>query len=119
LHSIELGDPQYLPPDKPPGWIVPDWLKSRWDLRIGDSRVLLPKLFAEIGRADVFVHDSLHTYDQMLLEYRTAYPFLKPGGLLLSDDAAWNRAFLEFCKEVGAPRSKILRGVGFLQKAAL
>jgi predicted O-methyltransferase YrrM len=118
LHSIELGDPRYLPPDKAPGWFVPNWLKSRWDLRIGDSRVLLPKLLAEIGKADVFIHDSLHTYDQMLWEYRTAYPSLRPGGLLLSDDAAWNPAFSEFCKEVGTRRSKVLRGVGFLQKTA-
>jgi predicted O-methyltransferase YrrM len=116
LHSIELGDQHYLPPGKLPGWIVPDWLRSRWDLRIGDSRDLLPRLFDEIGSTDVFIHDSLHTYDQMLWEYRAAYPFLRPGGLLFSDDAAWNPAFPEFCKEAGVRRWKILRGVGFLQK---
>ena len=116
LHSIELGDPRYLPSGKPPGWIVPEWLKTRWDLRIGDSRVLLPKLLQEIGRIDIFIHDSLHTHDQMLWEYRTAYPSIRHGGLLFSDDAAWNPAFAEFCKEAGARRWQILRGVGFLQK---
>ena len=116
LYSIELGDARYLPPKKPPGWIVPDWLKSRWELQIGDSRVLLPAILAQLGTTDVFIHDSLHTYDHMLWEFRTAYPFLKPGGLLISDDAAWNPAFPEFCFEVHAERFSILRGVGFLQK---
>jgi predicted O-methyltransferase YrrM len=116
LHSIEVGDPRFLPPGKPSGWIVPEWLRSRWDLRIGDSRLLLPRLFEEIAKTDVFIHDSLHTYEQMLWEYRAAYPFLRPGGLLISDDAAWNPAFTEFCREVGARRWAILRGVGFLQK---
>lgn len=116
LYSIEVGDSRYLPPEKAPGWIVPDQFKSRWDLRIGDSGELLPKLLAELGTTDVFIHDSLHTYEHMLWEYRKAYPRLKPGGLLISDDAAWNPAFPEFCAEVHAARFRILRGVGFLQK---
>lgn len=116
LHSIELGDQRFLPPGKPPGWIVPERLRSPWDLQIGDSRELLPKLLAELGTVDVFVHDSLHTYEHMLWEYRAAYPFIRPGGLLISDDAAWNPAFPEFCAEVRVARFRILRGVGFLQK---
>lgn len=116
LYSIELGDERYLPTGKPPGWVVPEPLKSRWDLRIGDSRELLPKLLAELGSVDIFIHDSLHTYEHMLWEYRAAYPFIKPTGLLISDDAAWNPAFNEFCAEVRATRYRILRGVGFLQK---
>lgn len=116
LCSIELGDPRYLPPGRPPGWIVPGWLKSRWELRIGDSRELLPVLLKKLGNTDVFIHDSLHTHEQMLWEYRAAFPFLKPGGLLISDDAAWNPAFPEFCAEARAARFRILRGVGFLQK---
>lgn len=118
LHSIELGDPHYLPSGKPPGWIVPEWLKGRWNLHIGDSRVLLPQLLQEIRQIDIFIHDSLHTSDHMLWEYRVAFPFIRARGLLLSDDAAWNPAFPEFCKEVGAFRWHILRGVGFLQKGS-
>ena len=116
LHSIELGDSAYLPAGKPPGWIVPEPLRSRWNLLIGDSRQMLPKLLSELGIIDVFIHDSLHTYEQMLWEYRTAYPFLRSGGLLVSDDAAWNLAFEEFSREVGAKISSVVHGVGFLQK---
>ena len=116
LHSIEVGDPKYLPPGKQPGWIVPDWLRDNWDLRIGDSRALLPQLLSERAVIDVFIHDSLHTYDHMLWEFRAAYPWLRAGGLLISDDAVWNSAFSEFTREVGAERARLLRGVGFLQK---
>ena len=118
LHSIGLTDPQYLPVGKPPGWIVPESLRSRWNLLMGDSRGLLPSLLEKLGTIDVFIHDSLHTYDHMLWEYRTAFPFLRPGGLLFSDDASWNSAFPEFCLEVAANHGRILRGVGFLQKNA-
>ena len=116
LHSIGLGDPHFLPPGKTPGWIVPDWLKSKWRLHIGDSLELLPALVKELGSVDVFIHDSLHTYDHMLWEFRAAYPFIRPGGLLFCDDALWNSAFTEFGSEVGASRARILHGVGFLQK---
>jgi predicted O-methyltransferase YrrM len=119
LHSIELGDPQYLPPGKQPGWMVPEWLKQNWDLRIGDSRALLPQLLSEFAVIDVFIHDSLHTFDHMLWEFRAAYPRLRVGGLLISDDAAWNPAFSEFTREVGARHASVLRGVGFLQKSPL
>jgi predicted O-methyltransferase YrrM len=116
LHSIGLSDPQFLPPGKTPGWIVPDWLKSKWVLHLGDSRELLPQLLKELGSVDVFIHDSLHTYEHMLWEFRAAYPHIRPGGLLFSDDAFWNRAFPDFSHEVHAHRARILRGVGFLQK---
>lgn len=119
LHSIELGDPQYLPPGKQPGWMVPEWLKQNWDLRIGDSCALLPQLLSECAVIDVFIHDSLHTYDHMLWEFRAAYPRLRAGGLLISDDAAWNPAFSEFTREVAARHARLLRGVGFLQKSPL
>lgn len=116
LYSIGLNDPQYLPAGKSLGWIVPQELQSRWELAVGDSRTILPRLLGEIGSTDMFIHDSLHTYDHMLWEYRVAYPHLRPGGLLCSDDANWNSAFPEFALEVAAPHAKILRGVGFLQK---
>jgi hypothetical protein len=116
LHSVGLNDPQFLPAGRPLGWIVPESLKSRWNLLIGDSRFLLPSLLANLGAIDVFIHDSLHTYDHMLWEYRTAFTYLRPGGLLFSDDAAWNSAFPQFCDEVAARHGRILHGVGFLQK---
>jgi predicted O-methyltransferase YrrM len=64
----------------------------------------------------MFIHDSLHTYEHMLWEFETAYPLIRPGGLLVSDDALWNNAFHDFAHRVNQPDSRIIRGVGFLRK---
>ena len=116
LYSVELGDPRYFPSGRSPGWVVPEWLKSRWKMLLGDSRDILPGLLAQLGSIDVFIHDSAHTYDQMIWEYRQAYPRIREGGLLLSDDALWNPAFTDFAQEVSTPLAQIIRGVGFLGK---
>ena len=118
LYSIGLDDPEYLPAGKSLGWIVPEGLRSRWKLMVGDARDLLPKLLSDVASIDVFIHDSLHTYEHMLWEYRSAYPYLREGGLLVSDDATWNSAFREFAREMCAKRAQIIRGIGFLQKRA-
>lgn len=118
LHSIELGDSALLPTGAAPGWLVPAWLRGPWQVHIGDSRQVLPRLLSRIGPIDLFIHDSLHTYDHMMWEYEIAYPALRQGGLLLSDDALWNDAFCDFARKANEPTSRVLRGVGFLLKTA-
>jgi predicted O-methyltransferase YrrM len=115
LHSVEIGDPAYLPPNKEPGWIVPERLRSRWRLHIGDVREVLPAMLAELGKVDIFIHDSAHTYEQMKFEFELAHPYIKRGGLLLADDALWNSAFEEFAQVVSSPASAIIRGVGIMK----
>jgi len=116
LDSIEIGDPEYLPAGRAPGWFVPEWLKGRWQMHLGDSRVLLPELMRRLGETDLFIHDSLHTYEHMVFEFRAAYPYLRSGGVLLADDALWNPAFPEFARESGAKLARVIRGVGVLRK---
>ena len=116
LHSIGLADPAFLPPGKGPGWLVPQWLRGPWQVHLGDAREILSSLLTQLGNIDVFIHDSAHTYDHMMWEFKTAYPHLLPGGLLLSDDALWNSAFHDFARNTGALEERILRGVGFLRK---
>jgi predicted O-methyltransferase YrrM len=115
LHSVEIGDSAYLPARQKIGWVVPDWLRERWRLHIGDSAKLLPGLLADFGPVDMFIHDSLHTYDHMKFEFKLAHPHIKRGGLLLADDALWNPAFTEFAQAVSSPASTIIRGVGILK----
>jgi len=115
LHSVEIGDTRYLPAGKATGWIVPEELRHRWDFRIGDSKKILPELLQTLPHIDVFIHDSLHTYEHMLWEFRTAFPFVRAGGLIFSDDALWNNAFTDFAREADAHYAAIIRGVGFLQ----
>jgi hypothetical protein len=68
----------------------------RWTLLEGSTRRLLPGLLEELGAVDLFVHDSAHTYRNMLFELESAWPRLKPGGVIVVDDADWNVAFEEF-----------------------
>jgi len=116
LHSIGLDDPAFLPPGDKPGWLVPDWLREGWRLHIGDARQILPSLLSRLGTVDVFIHDSLHTYEHMIWEFETAHPFVRSGGLIFSDDALWNNAFQDFARKFREPDARIIRGVGLLRK---
>jgi predicted O-methyltransferase YrrM len=116
LHSIDVGDGSFVLHGRSTGWLVPDWLRPRWTLHLGDAREYLPQVLDQLGVVDIFIHDSLHTYEHMKFEYQLAYPHLRRGGVLVSDDALWNPAFEDFSREVRAPASRILRGVGFLKK---
>jgi predicted O-methyltransferase YrrM len=104
LHSIDLPNVQegsILPEGRTSGWIVPDSLRGRWKLQLGDSRVLLPELLGSLDRVDVFLHDSDHSYEGMMFEFEQAYPKLAPGGLLLSDDTHLHPAWDDFCAKHG------------------
>lgn len=91
-----------LPPGREPGWLVPDELRERWDLRLGPSLELLPGVIEETaGELDVFLHDSDHTYETMRGEFALAWPALNPGGALIADDSTDNTAFAELCATAG------------------
>jgi predicted O-methyltransferase YrrM len=114
-NSTDRMDETTLPPGYDPGWIVPDYLRSRYRLVLGDSRQLLPQLFKEYPNVDIFLHDSLHTFEHQYFEYATAWPHLPEGGLLLSDDIFWSPAFHRFCKEKGMAYLRLI-GFGILKK---
>ena len=78
------------------GNAIPKNLQSRWKLIIGTGSEKLDKLFQSIEKTDIFLHDSLHTYKNMLFEFQTSWSFIKNNGFLLSDDILDNNAFLEF-----------------------
>ena len=98
------------------GWLVPASLRSRWKLHLGDAQVLLPDLLPTLGPIDVFIHDSLHTYAHMMFEFQTAWPRLRAGGFLLSDDTDWNTAFQDFAELVQCPRVMFNFRVGAIRK---
>ena len=117
LYSIDLP-PDNLPTGKCAGWIVPDHLQEYWSLHIGDSKELLKPLLEEIGEIDCFVHDSLHTYEHMIWEFRTVWEYIRPNGLFLSHDVGTNEAFFDFMKEKGIPWSsyRVFHVLGGFQK---
>src|SRR5882762_7352806 len=116
LHSVEIGDSTYLPAGREPGWVVPDWLRGRWRFHLGDARQMLPRLIRDLPPLDLFTHDNLHTYEHMKFEFEAAFPFLRPGGILIADDALWNEAFWDFVRAQSAPNAQILHGVGVMRK---
>jgi predicted O-methyltransferase YrrM len=103
-----------LPPlaemaDSQAGILVPEDLRARWHLVRGASRRVLPGLVAQLPQLDMFLHDSLHTYRNMKLEFTTVWPKLSGGGLLISDDVEMNRAFQDFVAEHGVAFSAIAK----------
>jgi hypothetical protein len=104
-----------LPPGCQPGWVIPDYLRDRHQLHLGDSKQLLPQVLAANPKVNFFLHDSLHTLEHQTFEYEAAWPHIVSGGLLLSDDIFWNPAFHRFCKRVGRPY-KHHRNLGICQK---
>ena len=96
LVSIDLPTPNTeLLPDV--GYLVPAELRNRWSLRTGPSQRLLPEVLNELGEIDIFQHDSRHSYSNQLREYNTAWPFIRSGGMLVSDDVG-NDALYDACR---------------------
>lgn len=85
-----------IPKGNLPGWLIPDKYRERWHLILGRSQEKLPELLDELGEIDFFIHDSEHSYECMTFEYQQAWRYLKPGGLLVSDDISWNMSFDDF-----------------------
>jgi hypothetical protein len=103
LYSIDLppssthladGWAYYMPEHETSGWVIPENLKHRWHLILGDSASELPRLLNSLVEIDMFLHDSLHTRKHQMFEYETAWPFIKRNGLLLSNDLS--TAFVQF-----------------------
>jgi methyltransferase family protein len=116
LHSIDLPtaqkapklalreSPVSLPPGRAPGWAVPASLRKRWDLRVGPSQELLPKVARSSAPIGIFLHDSLHTPKHLEFELETIRPFVRPGSVVLADNTNWTgQAFDRFAESLGVP----------------
>jgi predicted O-methyltransferase YrrM len=77
---------------------------ERWTLLRGTSRQLLPGLLAELGRLDLFIHDSAHTVRNMRFEINQAQRVLRAEGFIVVDDIDLNSAFSESVRELPAQR---------------
>ena len=67
------------------GWLVPDRVRARWQLVIGDSIAFLDRL--EDQAVDVLIHDSDHRFGHEWAEYTTVERRLSARGVLLSDNS--------------------------------
>ena len=78
------------------GIAVDDRLRPRWSYIRGSSRRQLSKLTAQLGKIDLFVHDSLHSEANVRFELDLVWPTLAPGGAVVVDDIDVNRGFESF-----------------------
>ncbi len=97
LYSIDLpafkqGSEKFI------GNAIPERLKNRWTLMLGLSNKVLPGLLSRLGKIDMFLHDSDHSYHNQKMEYNISWKYLKHGGVLLSDDVNNSDAFIEFAE---------------------
>jgi len=92
-----------IPEGKTSGWLMPDIYSDRFDVEIGDAKVLLPKLVDRLDTIDLFFHDSDHTYNHMMFEFEQVARKLASGGVVLADDIAWNASLWDFADARGIP----------------
>jgi predicted O-methyltransferase YrrM len=102
-HLISMDLPVAVPAGET-GELVPRALRGRWELRLGDSHQLLPQALSD--GVDLFFHDSDHNYEIQTFEYECAWPALRVGGILGSDDTNRSNAWADFLeRHRGAYRS--------------
>jgi predicted O-methyltransferase YrrM len=105
-----------IPPGSEPGWLIPEKLRERWTLVLGRSQDELPPLLERLGTIDFFMHDSEHSFDCMWFEFTAAWPRLRPGGVLVSDDVNSTEAFGRFAAEESRRPLRLARGMALLTK---
>jgi hypothetical protein len=99
LHSVDLPQVDRRPPPgaasarsswslpkgRSTGWAVPFDLRTRWDLRLGDKRVVLPILVEDLPRVDLVVYDVPHEDAATFREFLAIDPLLPPHGVAIAD----------------------------------
>jgi predicted O-methyltransferase YrrM len=101
LYSIELSE------DCEQGALIPEELRSSSGFMPMRGRIEDFLKGDQLPRSiDLFLHDSSHSYQHMLWEFRQFWPRLRDGGLLVSHDVQMNAAFSEFITKTYAHEKK-------------
>ena len=106
LHSIDVPITMRVD-DHSSGCLVPDHLKNRWNLVLGESKTELPPLLNKLDSIDIFLHDSGYSAENMDFEYQEAWPHVIEGGLMLTDDIG--PEFVRFGDRVNNKISRFIR----------
>ncbi|AOL16616.1 hypothetical protein BFU36_07790 [Sulfolobus sp. A20] len=99
LYSIDVRDK--LENGKPIGFLVPEELRHKWKVYIGESRIMLPKILNEVKKVDIFLHDSEHTFENVMFELTTVWEKLEKGGIILIDNLDFTEAPRVFSRNMG------------------
>ena len=101
LYSVELSE------DCEQGALIPEGLRSSPGFMPMRGRVEDFLKSDQLPQSiDMFLHDSSHSYQHMLWEFRQFWPRLRDGGLLVSHDVQMNAAFPEFIAKTYAHDKK-------------
>ncbi|MBX8632006.1 MAG: class I SAM-dependent methyltransferase [Thermoplasmata archaeon] len=101
LHSIDIGEKYGEEAETyPVGFLVPEELKNRWTLHVGDSRRLLVPLLNRLRTIDLFLHDSSHETEHVMFELTAAWRHMKKG-IIFVDNSSWTDAPELFSRNVG------------------
>lgn len=95
-----------IPAGRDVGWLVREDLRPAWRLELGTSQDLLPVLLTELAPIYLFIHDSEHSYDNQMFEFRRGFQVLRSGGILVATDITWSDAFDHFWDGVRATGAK-------------
>jgi len=98
LSSIDLPHPFNHKLHGQTGAAVTDACRARWTYIEGESRQRLPRLVTQVGQAELFIHDSLHTAKNTLFEMEQAASIMPPGGVMLVDDIRGHDGFATFAR---------------------
>ena len=79
------------------GYLIGEPWSSVTDRRIGSSVDIL----AELGPVDMFLHDSLHTYEYETSEFTAVEPKLTAGAIVMSDNAHDSAALSDWAERTG------------------
>jgi predicted O-methyltransferase YrrM len=103
-----------IPEGRTSGWMVPDACRDRMTIQLGEAAALLPPLIDALPGVDLFFQDSDHSYDHMRFEFREARRKLRPGGLLVAHDVAWNASVWDTADEWQVPAYNFSGSVGVI-----
>jgi hypothetical protein len=98
LWSIDIANPINLAVHGQEGAAVTDACRPRWTYVEGESRRRMPPLVAEVGKVELFIHDSLHTFKNTLFEMEQAASAMPAGGVMLIDDIRSHDGFTTFAR---------------------
>jgi predicted O-methyltransferase YrrM len=78
------------------GCVVPDSLRSQWQMIHAPDCIALPRALRMLPEIDVCHYDSDKSYEDRCWAYPRLWRALRPGGVFLSDDVGDNFAFRDF-----------------------
>ncbi|MEM0128494.1 MAG: class I SAM-dependent methyltransferase [Thermoplasmatales archaeon] len=98
--SIDPGEP-YGKGDKEVGFVIPEDLKKNLKYVKGRTSEMLAGVLMQVGKVDVFFHDSDHSYGNVMFELETVLQYLNSQFLIIVDNYDWSDAPADFARTRG------------------